>query len=290
MAKTTKYGIPSLKRNFPTDEACLEYIFDTLHCRRCSCGGSYSSMKNSRKFQCSKCRFKISPTANTIFDHSPTPLTLWFQALLVFSNAKSGISAAQMERELEVTYKCAWRILMLVRNALKQSKERLKGDVETDAAYFGGRKNAGKNNEFLSMAIKDKSVVMGAVERGGNAALRVVPDATAKSHSLFLRDTIENRGTRLMTDRTNRLDAVAMGYDRHSVDHHKKEFVRGDIHVNTLDSFLAHVKRSIKGTHKVLSKRYLQNYLDGFVWHYNKRYNDRQRFFSLLDILLRDAG
>ena len=287
MAKINKYGIPSLKRDFPTDRACLDFIFKTLHKDGCSCGGRYSLMKGTRRYQCSKCRFKIAPTSGTIFHKSDTPLTLWFQAILVFSNAKSGISAKQMESNLEVTYKCAWRILMLIRKALAQSTDKLSGDVEMDQAYFGGRFKSGKDNAKQREAIAAKSVIMGAVQRGGEARMKVTPDASSYSHGVFLKETIEPEGTRLMTDKTNRLSNVAKGYDRHMVDHHVGEYVRGDVYVNSLDSFLAHVKRSIKGTHKVISKKYLQSYLDGFVWHYNNRHNDRERFEALLGTLLR---
>src|SRR5271168_51302 len=157
MAKETKYSIRDLRRDFPTDEACLALIFDTLHSRKCSCGGVYKQIKGRKQYQCSKCRFQIAPASTTIFNKSDTPLSLWFHAIFIFSNAKSGISAKEMERQLGVTYKCAWRILSLIRKALKQDSRKLKGDVEIDTGYFGGRKNAGKNNENLSMALKSKS-------------------------------------------------------------------------------------------------------------------------------------
>jgi len=96
-------------------------------------------------------------------------------------------------------------------------------------------------------------------------------------------------GTRLITDKTNKLDRVAVGYDRHSVDHHRGEYVRGDIYVNNVDAFWSHIKRSIKGTHKVISKKYLSSYLDGFVFHYNNRHNDKERFVALLGTLLHVA-
>ncbi|MGH7141825.1 MAG: transposase, partial [Minisyncoccia bacterium] len=100
---------------------------------------------------------------------------------------------------------------------------------------------------------------------------------------------VEKDGTRLMTDKTNRLDKVALGYDRHAVDHHKAEYVRGDAYINSVEAFWAHVKRSIKGTHKVVSKKHLQEYLDGFVFHRNNRYNDMERFYALLGMILRGA-
>lgn len=149
MSKETKYGIKSLKHDFPNEEACLQFLFDSQHTRKCSCGGTYRLIDGRRQFQCSRCRFQIAPMARTLFQKSTTPLTLWFHAIWIFSNAKSGISAMEMQRHLEVTYKTAWRILSLIRKALKQDDDKLKGDVEMDGAYFGGRHYGGKNNEKL---------------------------------------------------------------------------------------------------------------------------------------------
>ncbi len=284
-----KYSIKNLKADFGTEEQCLSYLLTSRHGKECSCGGVYKPVKGRKQFQCSKCRFQIAPMAGTIFQKSPTPLTLWFHAIFVFSNAKSGISAKEMERQLGVTYKCAWRILTLIRKSLVQSTDKLQGDVETDQSYFGGRKNAGKNNEGLSQAVKAKSILMGAIQRGGAVRMRVVADATARAHGQFVSENIDPQGTRLMTDKSNRYNSVAKGYDRYMVDHHVGEYVRGDVYINTLDSFLAHVKRSIKGTHKVISKKHLQSYVDGFVWHYNKRHSDKERFASLLGAVLHGA-
>ncbi len=292
------YGIKSLRKDFPNEAACLDFLFDALHSRSCSCGGTYKPLfkmagekfVGRRQYQCSKCRYQIAPTAGTVFHKSDTPLQIWLHAILVFSNAKSGISAKQMERELEVTYKTAWRILMLIRKALKQSSRRLKGDVEMDSAYFGGKADGGRNNENLSQAMKKKAVLMGAVERRGSMRLKVVSDASAKTHGDFLKENVEPAGTRLMTDRTRTLDKVAVGYDRHMVDHSRDEYVRGDVYVNTMDAFWAHVKRSIRGTHKVISKKHLQAYLDGFVFHYNNRRTDKERFVALLGNLLYGAA
>lgn len=123
-----KYGLKQLRKDFPNDKACLQFTFETNHSRECSCGGVYSLRLARKQFQCSKCRFAISPLANTIFEKSSTPLTLWWHALWVFSNAKSGISAKELERQLAVTYKTAWRILSQIRKALKQDGK-LSGDT-----------------------------------------------------------------------------------------------------------------------------------------------------------------
>lgn len=286
MTREQRYGIRSLKRDFPDDNSVLEFMFDALHSRNCSCGGTYSLVKGRRQFYCSKCRFQIAPTANTIFAKSETPLTLWLQAILAFSNAKSGISAKYLERELEVTYKTAWRMLKLIRQALQQSTDLLQGDVEMDAAYIGGRKAAGKNNADLAEAMAAKTAIMGSVKRQGGVRVYVVPNSTAAIHGAFLRATVNPDGTRLMTDDSNRYNKVAVGFDRFSVNHSNGEYVRGDIHTNTIEGFWSHIKRSITGTHKVVSKKYLQDYLNGFAFHYNNRYSDKQRFELLLDTLL----
>lgn len=285
MKREQRYGTRSLEKDFPNEAACLAFLFDTQHTRECSCGGSYKPVKGRKQYQCSKCRFQIAPTAGTIFHKSDTPLTLWFKAILAFSNAKSGLSAKELERELEVTYKTAWRMLTLIRKALKQGTDKLSGDVEMDSAMFGGRYPSGTYNKYQKQALAAKSVAMGAVERGGSVRALLVPNETAKTHGAFLEANVDT-GARLLTDNTNRLEKVAAAYDRHAVTHSRGEYVRGDVYTNTIEGFWAHVKRSIRGTHKAVSKQHLQSYLDGFVFHYNNRHSDRERFATLLGNVL----
>lgn len=286
MAQTDKYSIRNLKKDFPTDEACLEVIFEGLHSRECSCGGRYKQLNGRPQFQCSKCRFQIAPMSGTLFEKSTTPLTLWFHAIFIFSNAKSGVSAKEIERQLGVTYKTAWRILKLIRESLRQNARKLKGDVEMDEGFFGGHGNGGKYNKNQKQVMKSKTVVIGAIERGGEAKAEVKPDVTATSMGEFMKKNIDPSGTRLFTDKTNRLGRFANEFDRQSVNHSHKEYVRGNVHVNNIESFWSHVKRSIRGTYKSVSKQHFQSYLDAFVFHYNNRHNDKERFASLLGALI----
>jgi transposase-like protein len=245
--------------------------------------------RQRRKFQCSKCRFKISPTAGTVFHKSSTPLTLWFHAVLVFSNAKSGISAQQMQRTLEVTYKCAYRILSHIRKALKQNDTKLRGDVEIDTGYFGGKGYAGRDNEYLSRVMAKKAVVIVAVERGGRVKAEIVSDSSSRVMTSFIERNIQSKTTSVLTDSSKAYLKSDKTHDRYSVDHHKGEYVRGDVHINTVETFFAHLKRSIRGTFKSLSRRHLQSYLDAFVFHYNNRYSDKERFSLLLGMLLQPS-
>lgn len=118
MADKKRYGIASLHKQFSNDMACLEFIFDIRHRRTCVCRGTYRKIPGRRQYQCSKCRSHIAPAAGTMFNKSRTPLFLWFHAILSYVNARGEITAKQLERDLEVTYKCAWRILVIIRAVL----------------------------------------------------------------------------------------------------------------------------------------------------------------------------
>ena len=134
---------------------------------------------------------------------------------------------------------------------------------------------------------KVKSVVLGAVQRGGNIKAEVAPSMGSFAIENFIQRNVESKNICLMTDSSRSFERVAKGYKRLMVDHHIGEYVRGNVHVNNIESFWSHAKRSIKGTHKVvISKKYLQSYLDGFVFHYNNRHNDNARFYALMSTLL----
>ena len=191
-----------------------------------------------------------------------------------------------MSRNLEVTYKCAYRILGRIRKVLKQDDFQLKGDVEIDTGYFGGKGYAGKDNVYLSRVMAKKSVVIVAVERGGRAKAEIVLDSSSKTMTSFIEKNIQSKTTSILTDSSKAYLKSDQTHDRYSVDHHKGEYTRGDIHINTVETFFSHLKRSITGTYKVISRQHLQSYLDGFVFHYNNRYNDKERFSLLVRMLL----
>lgn len=288
MSTDTKYGIRELKADFPSDEACLQYLFDCLHSRECSCGGRYSRLKGRRQFQCSKCRYQIAPMSGTILEKSTSPLALWFHAIFVFSNAKSGISAKEMERQLNVTYKTAWRMLHLIRKSLKQGDEKLNGIVEADESYHGGKGDGGIYNKNQSKVMRQKTKVVTAIERGGDTRTQVIPRASRSILQQFIRRNVQE-GASLFTDGSRQYPE--QGFDRGSIEHGRKQWTKerpnGEVvHINSVESFTAHIKRSIKGTHKAVSKKHFQEYLDAFVWLRNNRHNDRLRFEALLGAIV----
>ena len=282
-----RFGLRTLRKRFPTEDACLLFLFKLRHEKKCSCGGVFKRVQGRKKYYCSRCSRQVAPTAGTIFEKSKVPLTLWFHVLMMFSNAKSGLAAKTIQRDLEITYKCAWRMARLIRGALKQSDEPLKGEVELDLAYFGGKGVAGKNNERLSEVFRAKTKVLAAIERKKQARAQVVSSGSARNHKNFLWQNVSTKDTKLMTDKALQLDNIARPYERHSVHHKKREFVRGRVHTQTVDWFWSNTKGSLRGTHKSVSPKYLQSYLDGFVFHYNNAHSDKQRFEALVDTVLR---
>lgn len=282
MARASKYGIRELLSEFPNNKVCLEFIFHSLHSRRCTCGGVYSLRLGRKSFRCGKCRKEVVPLKGTIFEKSKTPLTLWFHALLLFSNAKSGISAKQLERHLAVTYKCAWKILCKIRFSLVQGIEKLKGQIEVDGAYLGGKRSGWKHR---SEAILSKPTAMAAIERGGHVKAQVVQGTGGIPTWNFVLGQAES-GSLILSDKHGSYKRLSNMYRVRSVNHGKKEYVRGKTHVNTVESFWSHVKRSLTGTHKGVSRQHLQSYLDAFSFHYNNAHNDKKRFELLLQLVL----
>ena len=282
MSRTSKFGIRELLRSFPNNKICLEFIFNSLHGRKCACKGVYSLRQGRKSFRCGRCKKEVAPLKGTIFEKTKTPLVLWFHAILLFSNAKSGLYAKQLERHLAVTYKCAWKILYEIRTSLIQGLERLNGQVEADSAYFGGKRTHARSR---SEAILSKPVAFAAIERGGDVKTKIVQGTGGIPTWKFLTDSV-NPGSKLFTDKHGSYTRMKNIYTLRSVNHSAHEYVRQSAHTNTVESFWSHVKRSLKGTHKSVSKHHLQSYLDAFAFHYNNAHNDRLRFETLLQLVL----
>ncbi|MCX6703057.1 MAG: IS1595 family transposase [Candidatus Wolfebacteria bacterium] len=165
------YSIRDFQKEFPDNNACIEYIFQKKFSNHtCSCGNKkFYRVKGRKTYACS-CGKQINPVAGTIFEKSSTPLTLWFFAIFLFSASRNGVSGKELQRQLGITYKCAWRIAKQIRALMANDGDMLSGTIEVDETYIGG-KHKGDGNQF-----KDKSAIMGMVERDGRIKASVIPN------------------------------------------------------------------------------------------------------------------
>ena len=278
-----KYTITQFNKDFPDDDACLEWLRNQLYpkmidCPICSKPTKHHRIQTRKVYGCDYCGRQVSPTAGTIFEHSPTPLKLWFYAIFLMSATRCGISAKQIERETGVTYKTAWRMFHQIRSLLQEDTQLLTGEVEVDETYIGGKRH-GKRGR----GAEGKAKVVGAVQRKGRIIAQVIPDV--KTHTLvpFMSRNI-SRQSILYTDTFPSYDHMArLGYRHLRIAHFAKEYVRGRVHTNNIEGFWSLLKRGIGGVYHSVSEKHLQSYINEYVFRYNHRNDEKSMFLTVLE-------
>ncbi len=279
-----RYTKKMFDQQFPDDNACLDWLRhkrypDRIECPSCLRHALFHRVKGRKVYECDGCGYQLSPMAGTILEKSSTSLRSWFYAMFLMANTRTGISAKQLERELGVTYKTAWRMFTQIRKLMVQSPNQvLLGAIEADETYIGG-KRPGKHGRGAA----GKTIVAGIVERGGKAIAQVVPDVKAKTLLPIIQEHIPiTEGTIIYTDEMLSYGQLtSLGYAHETVQHAAKEYVRGAVHTQTIDGLWSNVKRGIDGVNHSVTPKYLQGYLDSYVFRYNHR-KDEQPMFSLL--------
>lgn len=267
-----KYTIKDFRAQFPDDKACLAFLYRNrwprgATCEKCAHRKCFYPIAGRKAYVCSWCGHQLSPTAGTIFHKSPTPLTSWFHAIFLFATAKNGVAAKEIERQLGVTYKCAWRIAAQIRRLMAEDGGFLGGVIEADESYIGGKRSGGKRG----VGAPGKTPVFGVVERGGRIKTKAVPNVRS-STVMPLLSAYAAPGSMLSTDENNIYNkAEAMGFIHERVKHSAEEYVRGAVHTQTIDGFWSQFKRSLNGTYHAVSSKYLQAYLDEFCFRYDHR-------------------
>lgn len=255
-----KYSILDFQKEFPNDDVCLEYIFK----KKYPSLTGYTRINNRKGYQSSKGE-QIYPLAGSIFEKSDTSLVKWFYAIFLFSQSKNGVSAKELERQLTVTYKTAWRMAKQIRSLMTDSNNPLTGIVEADETYIGGNRKGGQGG-------KGKTPVLGVVERGGHVRAVV----SRRETHLILNHIQKNvsKGTAIMSDKLSAYKkTLKLGYGHKVVDHYRKEYVNGIAHTNTIEGFWSQLKRSINGTYHAVSPKHLQSYVNEFAFRYSFRQN-----------------
>jgi len=283
--KQRNYTVRDFERDFPTDEACLDWLRDFLYpegiyCKVCQAVTKHHRVKSRPSYSCDRCGHHEHPMAGTIFQDTRTPLRLWFHAIFLIASTRCGISAKQLQREIGVTYKTAWRMFYRIRKLLEDDGTMLGGTVEADETYIGGKRRDGRTGRPGPSS--SKTAVFGVVERQGRVVAKKVPDAKGKTLIPLVAQHVIPRSI-VYTDEWKPYRALGRsGYFHDRVHHASKVYVSGDVHTNTIEGFWSLVKRGIGGVYHVVSAKHLQGYLNEYTFRYNHRSDETPMFQTML--------
>ncbi len=289
--KKEKFTVKQFNEDYPNDDACLHAIFlnryaDCKECPECQKPFSFHKVSDRKCYACAHCGHQLHPLARTIFHKSSTPLKNWFHAIFLFSACKNGVSAKELERQLGVTYKCAYRIAKQIRKLFDESVNPLNNIVEIDETYHGGKeinKHPNKKTENTQgRSTKTKTPILGAVERKGNIIAKVVANTKSSTIQPFVRENIKITAAIKTDEYASYRLLKRLGYNHQTVEHGRGQFVKGNTHTNTLEGFWSQLKRSIHGTYHSVSPKYLQTYVNEFSYRYNRRNDIKPLFHSTL--------
>ena len=270
-----RMNLVKLIHQFGNDEKCRERLSQLrwpngVICPRCQ-SQSISTLGEREQYDCNACRYRFSVTSGTIFHDSHLPLTKWFLAVYLMTESKKGMSALQLKRTLGIAYQTAWYLCHRVRAAMRDvSNELLSGIVEVDECYVGG-KVSGKGRRYTG----NKSIAIGAIQRGGKLRLQVIPYATKATLFQFVKENTSPDTEAIYTDQLPAYLGIGDEDTRHeSVNHGAEEWVRGDVHTNGIESVWSLLERSIVGSYHKVSMKHLDAYLDELEHRFNNRNNE----------------
>lgn len=228
--------------------------------------------KAKRKvLKCSKCRKQFSALIGTIFEGSHIPLSVWLQAIYSMCSSKKGVAAYQLHRELGITYKSAWFMCHRIRHAMTQEplKSKLQGAIEVDETYVGGK---GKGIKSRGRNTDSKTPVVTVMQRDGDVRSFKVNNVKSSTLKKLISDNVDVQSD-IYTDSFKSYKGLDKTFNSHeTVDHSKKEYARGIIHVNFSESYNSLLKRGLIGTFHHISYQHLDRYLSEFDFKWNTRH------------------
>jgi transposase-like protein len=271
-----------LAETYDTREKCLA-LLESLRwphgptCPRCECNRAYR-IEARQLFECAECEYQYSAIVGTVMMDTRLSLTKWIMAVALLCNARKGVSACQVSRDLHVTYKTAWYLCHRIRRAMRETKwlEKFTGIVEVDETYVGGKTRGGPRGR----GAKNKEIVFGVKERDGKVRIQTIANITAETLRDAVVKYVSPECETVMADQLNSYNQLAAEFTMKRINH-TKEYVNGEIHTNGMESIWAILKRQVYGTHHRMSPQYLPLYLGEINYRFNHR-TEHDLFLSVL--------
>lgn len=280
-------SIADLMKAFPTEESCIEH----LESIRWSDGVVSPFDPTSTVYKCKDHKYHCKNTGKyfnvktgTMFEGTKISLRKWFIATWMILTHKKGISSCQLARDLGITQKSAWFMLHRIRVCFScENDSELKNEVEVDETFIGGKnKNRHRDKKVKKCqgrSFKDKTPVIGMIERGGKAVALVIKDTSKESLTPAVLNTV-NTNAKLFTDEWNGYSRINDIYVREFVDHGKGVYGVGNVYTNTIEGFWGIMKRGIIGVYHFVSKEHMQKYMYEYVFRYNTRQMKSAEMFN----------
>lgn len=265
--------LPDINKLYPTDDRCRELLQrlrwpEGVMCPRCK-DTRVSILKDYGRFECVGCEYQFTVTAGTIFHDSHLPLTKWFLAVLLLVEARKGMSAMQLKRTIGMGYKTAWYLFHRIRKAMSTAERvMLYGTVEMDETYVGGKAKGGRS---WHKRYANKEVVIGIRQRSGELRFFHAEDAKSGTLAKYIQENISADVEVIYTDDLPAYPKAVADRTHDTVTHSAGEYVRGDVHTNTVESAFSLLKRGIIGSWHKVSAKHLPAYLAEMEFRFNRR-------------------
>lgn len=261
---------------YPDEQSARKYLEgrlwpDGVKCPECKAGERITTRKDGF-YRCNACKLDFTVRTGTIFERSHVPLHKWVYAMYLLVTARKGISSMQLGKEIGITQKSAWFVLHRLREACGTKLEMLKGTVEVDETYFGGKEQNRHMHDRINKPRErsEKIAVIGIRERGGNTVARVSESVGGLVLRAAIRDNVQP-GTRVLTDEAPGYKAIAKeGFTHEAVKHVAGEYVRGTAHTNGIESVWAVMKRGMHGVYHRASRKHMGRYVNEFTFRLNQ--------------------
>ncbi|MDG2002616.1 MAG: IS1595 family transposase [Novosphingobium sp.] len=277
--KTKAPTLRQFQKQFPTEDACLDHLMrirfgDRHDCAKCERNAHFYRVSTRKVYSCEYCGHQVSPMAGTPFERTRTPLRDWFYVMFLFSTSRKGVAATEVQRQLGVTYKTAWRMCHEIRKYMGHldGNDPIGGSgsiVEVDETYIGGVSKGGKRGR----GAPGKTVVLGMMERDGEVVTKVVPNVRSATLKPIINANVIPGGE-VHSDELRSYNGLGLRGHRHmTVNHCAGEYVSATgATVNAMEGFWAALKRGINGTHIHVSSKHLSKYLAEFEFRHNMRH------------------